>query len=207
MRRRLCATPGVTPRYVQLLMEGFGKSLSRHVREMRLDEARRMLRDAAFDHLRITDIAYAVGFQDILFQPRLSQPLRRAAICRARRQLKAQGPRAGRRGNDVADIDDIDRTLLSLLQENGRTSYAELGKAVGLSISSVNERVRKLHDRGVIEGVYSAISPSALRLDLLGVHLRRLDRSGHRSAVPRARRQGARRSSNATTSPARGTIC
>ena len=67
----------------------------------------------------------------------------------------------------MAEIDDIDRTLLSLLQENGRTSYAELGKAVGLSISSVNERVRKLHDRGVIEGVYSAISPSALRLDLL----------------------------------------
>jgi Lrp/AsnC family leucine-responsive transcriptional regulator len=67
----------------------------------------------------------------------------------------------------LAEIDDIDRTLLGLLQENGRTSYAELGKAVGLSISSVNERVRKLHDRGVIEGVYSAISPSALRLDLL----------------------------------------
>jgi Lrp/AsnC family leucine-responsive transcriptional regulator len=67
----------------------------------------------------------------------------------------------------VADIDDIDRTLLRLLQENGRTSYAELGKVVGLSVSSVNERVRKLHERGVIEGVYSAISPSALRLDLL----------------------------------------
>jgi Lrp/AsnC family leucine-responsive transcriptional regulator len=67
----------------------------------------------------------------------------------------------------LADIDDIDRTLLGLLQENGRTSYADLGKAVGLSVSSVNERVRKLHERGVIEGVYSAISPSALRLDLL----------------------------------------
>ena len=36
------------------------------IREMRLDEAERMLRDAALDHhLRITDIAYAVGFQDI----------------------------------------------------------------------------------------------------------------------------------------------
>jgi Lrp/AsnC family transcriptional regulator, leucine-responsive regulatory protein len=67
----------------------------------------------------------------------------------------------------LADIDDIDRTLLGLLQQNGRTSYADLGKAVGLSVSSVNERVRKLHERGVIEGVYSSISPSALRLDLL----------------------------------------
>jgi AraC-like DNA-binding protein len=58
---------GLTPRYVQLLMGGFGKSFSEHVREMRLDEARRMLRDASADHLRITDIAYAVGFQDISY--------------------------------------------------------------------------------------------------------------------------------------------
>jgi Lrp/AsnC family leucine-responsive transcriptional regulator len=65
------------------------------------------------------------------------------------------------------DIDDIDRKLLGLLQLNGRMPYAELGKAVGLSISSANERVRKLYDRGVIEGVYSSLSASALRLDLL----------------------------------------
>jgi len=58
---------GLTPRYVQLLMEGFGKSFSEHVREMRLDEARRMLRDARADHLRITEIAYAAGFQDISY--------------------------------------------------------------------------------------------------------------------------------------------
>ena len=67
----------------------------------------------------------------------------------------------------MAELDEIDTKLLALLQQNGRTSYAELGKAVGLSISSVNERVRKLHERGVIEGVHSAISPAALRLDLL----------------------------------------
>ena len=42
------------------------------------------------------------------------------------------------------NIDDTDRKLLERLQRNGRTSYAELGKVVGLSISSVNERVRKL---------------------------------------------------------------
>ena len=54
------------------------------------------------------------------------------------------------------DFDETDRKILEMLQENGRTPYAELGKAVGLSVSSVNERVRKLHERGVIEGVYSA---------------------------------------------------
>ncbi|PSJ58001.1 Lrp/AsnC family transcriptional regulator [Mesorhizobium ephedrae] len=67
----------------------------------------------------------------------------------------------------MSDIDDIDRTILALLQENGRTPYAELGKAVGLAVSSVNERVKKLNERGVIEGVHAAVSASALRLDLL----------------------------------------
>jgi Lrp/AsnC family transcriptional regulator, leucine-responsive regulatory protein len=65
------------------------------------------------------------------------------------------------------DLDDIDRRILALLQENGRKSYAELGKAVGLAVSSVNDRVRKLQDRGVIEGVHATLSAEALRLDLL----------------------------------------
>jgi Lrp/AsnC family leucine-responsive transcriptional regulator len=67
----------------------------------------------------------------------------------------------------MTDFDDADRKILEMLQHNGRTPYAELGKAVGLAVSSVNERVRKLHERGVIEGVHSALSPAALRLDLL----------------------------------------
>ena len=51
----------------------------------------------------------------------------------------------------MADIDDIDRTLLSLLQENGRTSYAELGKAVGLSEAAVRQRVQRLLDAEVMQ--------------------------------------------------------
>src|SRR5690348_14146453 len=74
---------------------------------------------------------------------------------------------ANERNTVSSELDHIDRKLLVLLQDNGRMPYAELGKAVGLSISSANERVRKLYERGVIEGVHSLISPSALRLDLL----------------------------------------
>lgn len=64
-------------------------------------------------------------------------------------------------------LDQIDRQLLDILQSHGRTSYAELGKAVGLAVSSVNERVRKLQERGAIEGVHVAVSPTAAGLDLL----------------------------------------
>jgi Lrp/AsnC family leucine-responsive transcriptional regulator len=67
----------------------------------------------------------------------------------------------------MAEPDDIDRKLLEMLQENGRTPYVELGKAVGLAVSSVNERVRKLTERGVITGVHARVSPEEARLDLL----------------------------------------
>jgi Lrp/AsnC family transcriptional regulator, leucine-responsive regulatory protein len=67
----------------------------------------------------------------------------------------------------MSDLDGIDRKLSKILQSDGRTPYAELGKAVGLAVSSVNERVRKLAERGVITGVHAHLSPEALGLDLL----------------------------------------
>jgi Lrp/AsnC family leucine-responsive transcriptional regulator len=69
----------------------------------------------------------------------------------------------------MATLDDIDRKLLKLLQEDGRMPYAELGKAVGLAVSSVNERVRKLAERKVITGVHAHVAPEAMQLDLLAI--------------------------------------
>ena len=67
----------------------------------------------------------------------------------------------------MAEFDDVDRRLLSELQQDGRKSYADLAKAVGLAVSSVNERVRKLTDRGVITGTHVHLSPEAMQMDLM----------------------------------------
>lgn len=67
------------------------------------------------------------------------------------------------------DVDEVDRKLLQMLQADGRTPYAKLGRAVGLAVSSVNERVRKLGERGVITGVHARVSPASLDLDLLAI--------------------------------------
>ena len=64
-------------------------------------------------------------------------------------------------------LDDIDRIILEALQDNGHLSHAELSRMVGLAVSSVNERIRKLVQRGVIAGWNARLSPSALGLDLL----------------------------------------
>jgi Lrp/AsnC family leucine-responsive transcriptional regulator len=45
-------------------------------------------------------------------------------------------------------------------------SYAALGDRVGLSISAVNERLKKLHARGVIGGCVALLAPRAVGLDV-----------------------------------------
>jgi Lrp/AsnC family transcriptional regulator, leucine-responsive regulatory protein len=67
----------------------------------------------------------------------------------------------------MKELDDIDRQLLELLQKDDRLSLADLGKGVGLAASSVNERVKRLVTRGVIEGFHARVAPEALGLDIL----------------------------------------
>lgn len=64
-------------------------------------------------------------------------------------------------------MDDIDRTLLSLLQEDATLSYAALGAEIGLSAAAAHERVRKLRERGVIRRTTVEVAPAALGLDVL----------------------------------------
>ena len=49
-------------------------------------------------------------------------------------------------------IDGIDSSILKILQSNARTSNAEIARQVDLAPSAVFERIRKLEERGVIEG-------------------------------------------------------
>lgn len=67
----------------------------------------------------------------------------------------------------MADFDDIDLALIELLQRDARTPQAQLAAQVGLAASSVNERIRKLGERGLIEGYHARISPEAMGYDLL----------------------------------------
>ncbi|WP_329118284.1 Lrp/AsnC family transcriptional regulator [Streptomyces sp. NBC_01465] len=59
-------------------------------------------------------------------------------------------------------MDDIDRELVALLQQDATQAYAALGKAVGLSAGAAHERVRKLRERGVIRRTTVEVDPAAL---------------------------------------------
>ncbi len=56
---------GLSGRYVQQLLEGAGYSFSAYVRELRLESARRMLRDPRLAEKRISDICWMAGFTDL----------------------------------------------------------------------------------------------------------------------------------------------
>jgi AraC-like DNA-binding protein len=57
----------VTPRYVQMLFEREGTTLTRFIREQRLARAYRMLASPHFDGSLVIDIAFACGFSDVSF--------------------------------------------------------------------------------------------------------------------------------------------
>jgi Lrp/AsnC family leucine-responsive transcriptional regulator len=61
-------------------------------------------------------------------------------------------------------MDEVDRRLLANLRRDGRATYAELGRAVGLSAPAVHERVRRLEAAGAIRGYSADVDPAALGL-------------------------------------------
>src|SRR3954452_14039387 len=67
----------------------------------------------------------------------------------------------------MADIDATDLALIELLQKDARTPQAQLAVQVGLAASSVNDRIRKLGEGGLIAGYQARISPEAIGNDLL----------------------------------------
>jgi Lrp/AsnC family leucine-responsive transcriptional regulator len=68
-----------------------------------------------------------------------------------------------------ASLDDTDRAILRALQANARASYAEIGRAVGLSAASVHERVHRLEERGVILGYHAEVDPELLGRTVLSL--------------------------------------
>jgi Lrp/AsnC family leucine-responsive transcriptional regulator len=71
-------------------------------------------------------------------------------------------------------MDDIDHVLIEALRRDGRASWAELGRLVGLSGPSVTDRVARLESTGVITGYHAAVDPVALGRTvaaLVGVYL------------------------------------
>jgi len=63
-------------------------------------------------------------------------------------------------------VEEIDRTIIRQLCADGRTSFTDLAKATGLSVSAVHQRVRRLESRGVLRGYAAVVDAEAVGLPL-----------------------------------------
>jgi Lrp/AsnC family transcriptional regulator for asnA, asnC and gidA len=57
------------------------------------------------------------------------------------------------RKNGRAPLDDVSKAIIEQLQQDGRRSYAAIGKEVGLSEAAVRQRVQRLIESGVMQVV------------------------------------------------------
>jgi len=60
---------------------------------------------------------------------------------------------------DDGHIDELDKMILNILQEDGRASYSEIARRLKVPESTVRLRVRKLVERGIIRKFAALINP------------------------------------------------
>jgi len=87
-------------------------------------------------------------------------------------------------------MDAIDRKILARVQNDSSQTYAEVGAAVGLSASSVNDRLKRLRTEGALRRLTAEVDPAAFDLNLLAFILVAVA-DGAAEAEFRARMQAA----------------
>ena len=63
-------------------------------------------------------------------------------------------------------IDNTDRKILDLLQENGRIAASHIADELNISIPTVTERIKKLQESGIIQGIHAVLDPKKMDLDV-----------------------------------------
>ncbi|KOX28066.1 AsnC family transcriptional regulator [Saccharothrix sp. NRRL B-16348] len=63
-------------------------------------------------------------------------------------------------------MEPIDRAILRELAADGRCSFTDLAERVGLSVSAVHQRVRRLEQRGVVRGYAARLDGDEVGLPL-----------------------------------------
>lgn len=68
---------------------------------------------------------------------------------------------------EPVDLDAVDRSLLRLLQEDGRRTTLDLAARVGLSPTGASQRVKRLFRDGFITAVRAVLNPAKIGRGML----------------------------------------
>ena len=60
------------------------------------------------------------------------------------------------------ELDDTDRAILRILQEDARTPFSEVARRIDMSSATVHDRVGRMEEAGVIEGYHAKVNPKSV---------------------------------------------
>jgi Lrp/AsnC family transcriptional regulator, regulator for asnA, asnC and gidA len=78
----------------------------------------------------------------------------------------------------VADLDDTDHQIISILMLDARTPFTDIAKQINVSSGTIHVRMKKLEDMGVVKGSYLQVDYAKLGYDIaafLGIYLDKSD--------------------------------
>lgn len=76
-------------------------------------------------------------------------------------------------------MDQMDKSILLLLEENARMTVSEISNRINLSVSAVSERLKKLEHTGIIEQYTTIINPKYMNKNLKAIMQLALDDQGY----------------------------
>jgi len=74
-------------------------------------------------------------------------------------------------------LDEKDKDILSILQENGRATLKEISRLTGMRETTIFSRIKRLEKRGIIKGYKAILDPRALGKNTLAFILIKYDPS------------------------------
>jgi Lrp/AsnC family leucine-responsive transcriptional regulator len=87
--------------------------------------------------------------------------------------------------DNLIELDPIDYQILELLQQDARTTQMQIAQAVGLSQPAVADRVRKLEEKGAIQGYFARLDPRGMGNDIRAFVGVRISHPRHHEAFTR----------------------
>ena len=69
--------------------------------------------------------------------------------------------------NEISALDELDKSILRIVQLNNQTTHANIGQKIGLSTSAVRRRLTNLRAAGVIKRDVSIVNSSAANITLI----------------------------------------
>ena len=87
--------------------------------------------------------------------------------------------------NDVITLDQVDRDILVILQNDGRSSASYVAQEISMSVPAVTDRIKKLQESGVIMGFTTMLDHRKLGLDVSAFITVISESSSHYSDVVR----------------------